>query len=214
VLEDVGQRLLDDPVHRHVNGRGQRGQVLVDGQVHRQAGGPDTGRQDVQVSDARLRGEPGLLVRVAQDAEQAAGLGLGLPGAVLDLLQGLRVGPGWLSRCPGAARLQHDDAEMVSDDVVQFPGDPGPFGRRGLLGLAPQGRAPRGQRDSLPAGAYEHTSQPERQELKRGQGHRRGAEVLREGQPEPALVADLGQTGAVTAKPAAARRRLACAPSE
>ena len=68
--------------------------LIADDQVHRQAGGPDAGGQRVQVPGARLRGEPGFLVRVAQHAQHAAGLGQRLPCAVLDFLQGR---PGWLA---------------------------------------------------------------------------------------------------------------------
>ena len=102
VLEYVGQRLLDDPVDRHVHGRGQRGEVAVDGPGS--PAGPRPGRwpaRACQLADARLRGEPGLLVRVAQHAEQAAGLGQRLPRAVLDLLQGRGPPP---SRRPRAGR--------------------------------------------------------------------------------------------------------------
>jgi hypothetical protein len=61
--------------------------------------------------------------------------------------------------------MQHDHAEVVGNDVVQFAGDPGPLPGRGLLGLALQRRAPRGQRGGLPTGADENASQPERHEL-------------------------------------------------
>ena len=218
VLEDVGQRLLDDPVDRHVHGRGQRGEVAVDDQVHRQARGPDAGGQRVQVADARLRGEPGLLVRVAQDAQQAAGLGQCLPGAVLDLLQGRLGRP---ARRPGAGRLQHDHAEVVGDDVVQFPGDPRPLGRRGLLGLALQRRAPRGQRGGLPAGADENAGQPERRKLQQRQCHVRRAALRSEDQPQLAVMADHGHDrdgedqarrprgAGWRARPASRRRRTA-----
>ena len=149
--------------------------VAADDQVHRQAGRPDAGGQRVQVADARLGGEPGLLVRVAQYPEHAAGLGQRLPGAVLDLLQGR---PGRLSRRPGAACLQHDHAQVVGDDVVQFPRDPGPLRRRGLLGLALQVGTPRRQRGGLPAGTDEHASQPEGHELQECQIHGRLAAAL------------------------------------
>jgi len=47
----------------------------------------------------------------------------------------------------------------MGDDVVQFPGDPGPLSRRDVLGLALQRRGPRGQRVGPPAGADENASQ-------------------------------------------------------
>ena len=126
---------------------------------------------------------PGLLIRVAQDAQQAAGLGQGLPSAVLDFLQGRRVRP---ARCPRPGGVQHDHAEVVGDDVVQFPGDPGPLGRRGLLGLALQRRAPRGEPGGLPAGADENASQQERRKLQQRQCHvRRAATADEKASPSP-----------------------------
>jgi hypothetical protein len=191
VLEDVGQRLLDDPVHRHGRGRGDRGEVPVNGQSHRQAGGPDAGSQRVQFAGARLRGEPGPLVWVAQDMQQAASLLQCLPRAVLDLLQDPA---GWLSRRTGAACLQHDHAQVMGDDVVQFPGDPCPLSRGGLLGLTLRGGAPRGQRDGPPAGVDEHARQPECQQLEERQchGHRAALPTQGEGQRQLAPVADRG----------------------
>ena len=69
--------------------------------------------------------------------------------------------------------MQHDHAEVVGDDVVQFPGDPGPLSRRSLLGLPLQRRAPRGHRYGLPAAADQNANQPECQKLQRLQsrGH-------------------------------------------
>jgi hypothetical protein len=61
----------------------------------------------------------------------------------------------------------------MGDDVVQFPGDPAPLGRRGLLGLALQCGAPRGQRGGLPAGADEDACQPEGHQLQQRQCHTR-----------------------------------------
>jgi hypothetical protein len=54
---------------------------------------------------------------------------------------------------PRPGGVQHDHAEVVGDDVVQFPGDPGPLGRRGLLGLALEGRSRAvGQREGRKSG--------------------------------------------------------------
>jgi hypothetical protein len=40
-----------------------------------------------------------------------------------------------VQRVSGAVGLDHHDADVVSDHVVQFPGDPGSLGRGGDLGL-------------------------------------------------------------------------------
>ena len=189
MLEHVGQRLLDDAVGRHVHTLRQRRVVTVDEQADLQASGAEAVGQRGQLADARLRGAAGLLVWVAEHAEQAAGFGQGLPSAVLDFLQGRRIRP---ARGPRPGGVQHDHAEVVGDDVVQFPADPGPLRRRGLLGLALQARAPRGQRGSLPAGADENAGHPERQELQRCQFHDRQAGMLGEDQPQRAHIADFG----------------------
>jgi len=156
VLEDVGQCLLDDAVGGHAYGRGQSRVVVgVDDQVYGQAGPADAVGQRGQVADARLRGEPGLLVRIAQDAEQAAHLGQCLPPAVLDLFQGRR---GRASRRLGRGGLQDHDAEMMGDDVVQLAGDPGALGGDCLPGLLPQCRG-------TPAGTDDYADQPAGQDL-------------------------------------------------
>jgi len=67
--------------------------VTVDGQAYLQARGVEAAGQRGQLADARLRGAAGLLVWVAEHAEQAAGFGQGLPSAVLDFLQRLWVCP-------------------------------------------------------------------------------------------------------------------------
>ena len=128
------------------------GVLIVDDQVHRQAGRADAVGQRGQVAEAGLRGEPGLLVRFAQDAQQAAHLGQRLPPGVLDLFQGRR-GRAPRRPCPGG--LQDDHAEVMGDDIVQFAGDPGAFGGDGLLGLPLQRRVAPGQGRGVPAGPDE-----------------------------------------------------------
>jgi hypothetical protein len=176
VLEHVGQRFLDDAVGGHGHRRRQGRVVTVDGQADLQARGAQAAGQRRQLADARLRGAAGLKIRVAEHAEQAAGLGQGLPSAVLDFLQGRRVRP---ARGPRPGGVQHDHAEVVGDDVVQFPGDPGPLSRRGLLGLTLQRRVPGAERGGLPAGPDDNASQQERRKLQQRQCHVRRRAVTR-----------------------------------
>ena len=60
--------------------------IAVDRQAYLQARGAEAAGQGRQLADARLRSAAGLLTRVAEHAEQAAGFGQGLPSAVLDFL--------------------------------------------------------------------------------------------------------------------------------
>ena len=189
MLEDVGQRLLDDAVCGHIHRCWQGRVVTADGQADLQARGAQAAGQRWQLAYARLRGAVGLLIWLAQDAERAAGFNQGLPSAVLNFLQGHRVSPA-SGPCP--CGVQHDHAEMVGDDVVQFPGDPGPLGRHGLLGLALHRGVPRDHRDGSPAAADQGTSQPERRNLQKRQCHARTAV---EQQPQPAVLADLVHDG-------------------
>jgi hypothetical protein len=162
VLEDVGQCLLDDPVDGHVHRRGQGRATAVDLETHRQARRADALGQRGQLTQARLRGELGLLVGLAQDDEQAPHLAQRLPPALLDFLQGPRQR---LPRGLGPGGLQDHHAEMMRDDVVQFAGDPGSLGGHRPLGLALQRRVVAGQRRCLPAGADEQAGQPANQDF-------------------------------------------------
>jgi hypothetical protein len=107
VLEYVGQAFLDDAVGRQVEAQWDGGQVAVRPYVHFDACLTNLGHQVTQTAQPGLRRERGRAVALAQQSEQPAQLGHGLPAAQLDRLE---------------------------RDVVQLTGDSRPLGLDGTGG--------------------------------------------------------------------------------
>ena len=129
VLKHVGQTLLDDPVGRQVQPAGQDGQVAAGTHVDLHSRLTDLCNQVAEFSQARLGCQGQLAVALAEQAQQAAQLGHGLPPGLLDRFECLRGGVAARPEHPPLGRgLNHDDAQAVRDDIVQFAGDPGSFG--------------------------------------------------------------------------------------
>ena len=127
MLEDVGQRLLHDPVRREVDARGQAVQVPDGLQFDRDAGRPHLGHQVVQPAQTRLRRDRAV-VPAGEQAEQPAHLGQPLAARVLDGRQRGTGGVGVGVDGPLAGLgLDDDDAHAVRDEVVQLAGDAGAF---------------------------------------------------------------------------------------
>lgn len=105
-------------------------------QAHRQARPAYALQQRVDVVEGGLRGAVGVLRLVPQHPQQAAEFGEGLTAGGADGLQrlggALRTTGSGVRATVGQAR---DDGEVVADDVVHLPGDPGPFGGGGEAGL-------------------------------------------------------------------------------
>ena len=136
MLAGVGQRLLDHPVGGQLGALRQRVRRALLGQRHRHARGPGLLDQLPELAEAGLGGQLGPGVAGAEQSEQPPHLGQGLPSGRRDGRQ-RPAGPFRVAvqRVSGAVGLDHHDADVVSDHVVQFPGDPGSLGRGGDLGL-------------------------------------------------------------------------------
>ena len=138
VAGHVGQGLLGDPVHRHVQACRYRQRVALDAQVDGETGGAHLVGQVAEPGDAGKRMECGTIAVVAQDTDEAAQLGQGRPTRLLDGRQRLPgVRPVGRQGEPLGPGLQDEQAQVVPDDVVQVAGDP-----RALVG----GRVPGGLR--------------------------------------------------------------------
>src|SRR5581483_10209424 len=85
----------------------------------------------LQLGDAGLRCELRVVVALAEHAEQAAHLDERLAARALDLLER----PHWrlIALRTRATGLEHDDAEIVRDDVVQLSREPGALLGEGVL---------------------------------------------------------------------------------
>ena len=120
----------------------------------------------VKFADRRRRGEFGLLVRVAPDVRAG---GWSRPAPAVRCSRSSAGSPRPASRRRSTGRQQHDDAEVMGDDVVQFPGDPCPLQRPrpARPGAAWRRSAPR--RGGPPAGVNRCASQPECQQLQERQ---------------------------------------------
>ena len=136
VLEDIGERLLCDPVDGELDGRRQREPFPGDGPRRRQPGDPDLVDQVVDLGDARLRRARAGVAVVAQYAEQPVHLVQCLPSGGRDVFRrgfGLfGVGPRG-ERGPVGERDHH--RQIVRHDVVHLAGDPGSLARGGDLRL-------------------------------------------------------------------------------
>ena len=143
--ECVGERLLDDPVGRDVDARRQVARLSLDDEVCVESGIGDLVDQLGQAREARRRGERQIALVFTQHAEQAPHLVERPLRGVLDGVEGLErlVGTIAMDHPTSPAGLDDDQAERMSDHVVELPGDPDPFlGRRTrrcrlLLGLEP-----------------------------------------------------------------------------
>jgi hypothetical protein len=111
------------------------GQVAFRPDVHFDACLTNLRDQVTQTAQPGLRRERGLDVALAQQSEQPAQLGHGLPTAQFNRLERLRGGPQARRQDPAlGCGLHDDDAQAVRDDVVQFTGDSGPLGLDGTGG--------------------------------------------------------------------------------
>jgi hypothetical protein len=131
VLDDVGERFLDDPVGGEVDPGGQRSAPSAHLQVDPYARVLRTGDETVEVGEAGRRAELGGQPRspvVAQQPEQPARLPQRVAAGLLDRRQHARrlIGPGG-EDVVGHPRLDGDEAHAVRDDVVQLTGDAQPF---------------------------------------------------------------------------------------
>jgi hypothetical protein len=130
VLERVGQRLLHDPVRRDVDARRQLDRLALDHDLDWQP--RRTGARDelVEPPQARRRRERQLRLVVAQQPQRTAHLAERLLARVLDHVERAPcLVDVVVEHPPAPARLQHNEADRVGDDVVQLAGDP-----RALLG--------------------------------------------------------------------------------
>ena len=125
VLDDVGERLLDDAVDRQLQRRGERAVGPGHVQVHRGARGPDGLDQLLDVDEPRGRRQGGRSVLlVAQQPEDDPQFFLGRSADGLDGFQGgagLLRAPG--HEAPADSGLDGDHREGVGHDVVQLAGD-------------------------------------------------------------------------------------------
>jgi hypothetical protein len=134
VLDDVGERLLHDPVGGQLQPRGQGPRGPLDLHLHRDPGRLGVGGEQVQ------RREPGLglgrHVVGAQGAQQPAHVLERAPPGLLDHAQRPgRLLRGLLDQVGAHARLDGDHAHRVGHDVVQVARDPG-----ALIGDGPAGQ--------------------------------------------------------------------------
>src|SRR5690606_28110434 len=132
----IGQRLLHDAIHRELPALRHDDRFAVDLEHHRHTGRADLLDQLVQFTDPGLRREGPRVVVLAQDAEEPPHLRQRHPSSRGD--RGKRLaGPHHVGvdRIGRAVRLHHDHADVVGNDVVQFPCDARPFGGHGHLDL-------------------------------------------------------------------------------
>ena len=129
MLDDVGERLLDDAVNGQLEREGQGAVGPGHVQVDRGAGGPDGFDQIFDVEESGGWGEIGRPVLfLAQEAEDNPQFFLGRPADGLDGFQcGARLLRAAGHQAAADAGLDGDHREGVGDDVVQFAGDADPF---------------------------------------------------------------------------------------
>ena len=184
MLDDVGQRLLDDPVHGFPQIGWECARIGIHMQVHRHARGLYLRREGSKTRQARRRQQRDGSC-LAEQSHHPAQFVQGPPGGGLHGLQPAgRTGCIQLieltERCHG---LQDDDAEPVAHLIVHLPGDAGALlRRRGLIPLGPLALQLSRQRTQLPRALL---TTPERQPERPGRGqdpperHRRAAELER-----------------------------------
>ena len=129
VLARVGQRLLDDAVHRELDAGGQWRIELLDGELHREPRRARLGDERLQLAEPGLGHEADLLSCLAKHAEQQPHLGERPASRVLDranrLQRPLGIGAQYLL---GGAGLDDHHSERVGDHVVQLAGDAAALG--------------------------------------------------------------------------------------
>ena len=119
MLERVRQRLLHDPVGGQVDARRQLAALALDRQLDRKPRVAHLRDERLELSERRLRRERDVLVVGAQHAQQPPHLGQRRRAGRLDCVERL-VALGARRAVTRAARLEHDHADRVRDDVVQL----------------------------------------------------------------------------------------------
>ncbi len=161
--DHVGERLLDDAVHREA-GRAvldlRRRQI--DHQLDRETGVAHPGDQSRHGGETGQRCQCLVGGLVPQDAEHRAQLGQGQPARLLDRLES-GTGPSCVGSEPQplGPGLHHHHGHRVGDDVVQLAGDPVPLPLGTLGGLdLEQRRPPRVVGGQVATATYERASRP------------------------------------------------------
>lgn len=136
VFDHVRQRFLRDAVGGKLEAGGQFDPLATDHEFEFDARGPRVRDQPLELGECRLWRKRGGVVLVEQ-SEQPPHLGEGLPGAALRRQQALsRSGRVAVVEHPDCCyELEHDDADAVPDDVVQFVRDASAFGGDGGTSL-------------------------------------------------------------------------------
>ena len=173
VLEHVRQRLLHDPVRREVDAGRQLARLALDPELDRQARLAHLFGERLEAGEARLRRERERLVVRAEHA-RAAAASPRAPGARSTRSRRRRRAPraARLERAPCSARLQHDHADGVRDDVVQLARDAASLLRDRGASASPRARR-RASRSSLRGADANHRSR--RRTARRGRRRRRGS---------------------------------------
>ena len=135
VLDDVGERLLHDPVGGQVDALGERARLALDGELDADARGARALEQLRQLAEPRLRRERGgLLLVAAQQLQRAVHLGHRLAAEVGDPVG--RLAHALVARGgPERLRLHDDQRDVVRDHVVELLRDPQPLVGDGALAL-------------------------------------------------------------------------------
>jgi hypothetical protein len=135
VLHRISQGFLDDAVQRELSGRGQRERLPGHGEANRQARLTDGADHGGEVGECGLRRVPGHAVFwPAQDTEHPAHLGQGGAARLRDVAHhGRRLVRVLRDRVGGAVGERDHHGDVMGDDVMHFPGDPGTFRGRGKL---------------------------------------------------------------------------------
>lgn len=124
VLDGVGERLLDDAVGGQAEPRRQPVRLALDAQVDLQAAALGVLGQLAELRQTRLGREGQRPAVLAQDTQQPPHLGDGLTAALLDRQQRLAHAAGLaLEHLARGAGLEHHQADVVGDDVVELSGD-------------------------------------------------------------------------------------------
>jgi hypothetical protein len=138
VLERVGQRLLDDAIHRHVHAGSQRGGIALGDELDIQPAPARLLEQRAEALDPGLWRERHVAVGPAQRAERPAHLAECRAARALDRLERLARALGIaVEYAPRALGLHDHEPDVVRDDVVELACDAGALLRHGVeLALA------------------------------------------------------------------------------
>ena len=121
MLQNIGERLLDDPVGGDAEAVRQRSVIALDAKVHRQAGSLHLLDQHIEVLNGRLRSKTTVLSRIvgAKHRHHASHLRERLAPGALDRFDGhLGLVLICLHDPPGGRGLDRHHADAVRDDVV------------------------------------------------------------------------------------------------